>query len=203
MPLWKIHSELIEGEFRPAIFIDRDGVLISDCHYLSNPASVEILPGVTEALVKARNAGFLLIGVTNQSGIGRGFFDKEDFNAVMEQLEMLLAQDGAYLDAFFYCPHAPGDACQCRKPLPGMLNEANDVFKWDKKGSWVVGDKTSDVALGRNAQLGGALVKTGYGEKETTKVLTTWPNDPLVGVFDDLAMAVDHILKQGCAGEVL
>ncbi len=203
MPLWKSGPGIFDGPPRPALFLDRDGVIISDRNYLADPAQVEILPGVAEAMVRARQAGFLLIGVSNQSGIGRGFFGPEEFKAVMERFDFLLEKEGSALDAFFYCPHAPDENCGCRKPLPGMLNEAGEIVNWHRDGSWVIGDKESDVALGRDAGLAGALVLTGYGLEQQAKVLESWPDDPLVGIFADLSDAVDHILKNSAPGEPL
>jgi histidinol-phosphate phosphatase family protein len=202
MPLWKAGPVEYSGSPRPALFLDRDGVIIADRHYLSDPQQVEILPGVCQALIRARQAGYLLIGVSNQSGMGRGVFGLEEFEAVMEKLDWLLEKEGSALDAFFYCPHAPGDGCHCRKPLRGMLDEASEILNWRPAGSWVVGDKHSDIALGRDAGLGAALVLTGYGLQQEEKVRQTWPNDSLVGVFDDLPLAVDHILENTPFGEL-
>ncbi len=201
MPLWKTKSGIFSAQPQPALFLDRDGVIIADCHYLSDPDQVVILPGVPEALGRARQAGYLLVGVSNQSGLGRGVFGPEEFKAVMERLDSLLEKEGTELDAFFYCPHAPDDCCECRKPLPGMLNEAKEFLNWQLNDSWVVGDKKSDVALGRDAGMGGALVLTGYGKQEQSKVLEAWPNDPRVGIFADLPEAVDHILKMTSVGD--
>ena len=201
MPLWKSNSGIKKNQSQPALFLDRDGVLIVDCHYLDDPDQVELIPGVPEALIKAREAGFLLIGVSNQSGIGRGVFGPEKFSSVMRRLDELLAAKGVKLDAFFYCPHAPDDLCECRKPLPGMLIEASKILNWNPEESWVIGDKISDVALGRDANMGGALVLTGYGEHEKSKVENTWPGDPLVGVFTDLPQAIEFILVNSNNGD--
>ncbi len=197
MSLWKTQPSAAPQELRPALFLDRDGVLIANRHYLADPRQVKILPGVVEAMIKAREAGFWLIGVSNQSGLGRGRFTPEDFHAVMKQFDWLLEQNGIFLDAFFYCPHAPGENCSCRKPRPGMLNEAATCLNWSPTGSWVIGDKESDVALGRDAGLGGILVRTGYGDQEAEEVMKTWADDPQVQVVADLAAAVDFIVHEG------
>ncbi len=195
MPLWKSHPSTTSQEPKDALFLDRDGVVNADRHYLADPDQVELLPGVAEAMLKARQAGFWLIGVSNQSGLGRGIFTHDDFKAVMQRLEDLLAQQGVSFDAFFYCPHAPGESCDCRKPLPGMLDEAKKILPYKDSGSWVVGDKKSDVALGRQRGLGGILVRTGYGISQEEDVLRTWPGDPTVSVVDGLPEAVDLILR--------
>lgn len=194
MSLWKSNPSAPAHEPRPALFLDRDGVVNADRHYLADPNEVEILPGVSEAMIRAQQAGFWLIGVSNQSGLGRGIFTQDDFHAVMRQLDLLLKQQGIAFDAFFYCPHAPGEDCLCRKPLPGLLDEAAKVLSFDLQTSWVVGDKKSDVALGRQAGMGGILVRTGYGKTQEEDVVKAWPNDPQVTVVDGLPQAVDFIL---------
>ncbi len=151
-------------------------------------------------MVRAREAGFLLIGVSNQSGLGRGYFSTADFEAVMERLEADLAAQGAWFDGFFYCPHRPSDDCACRKPRGGMLAEAAEAFAWDPSRSWVIGDKVSDVALGRNAGLGSILVRTGYGSREVAGVRSRWSPADRVLVADDLAAAVDLILGRAGSG---
>lgn len=197
MPLWKIQPQVPNQTSKPVLFLDRDGVINADRHYLADPSEVELLPGVAEAMIKARKAGYFLVGVSNQSGLGRGRFTLDDFQAVMTRLDELLEQQGVVFDAFFYCPHAPNENCECRKPLPGMLQETSKLLPWISGGSWVVGDKKSDVALGRDAGLGGILVRTGYGVEQESQVRAAWPDDPLVKVFDHLPDAVDFILESG------
>ncbi len=197
MPLWKSQPSAPAKESRPALFLDRDGVVNADRHYLADPHEVEILPGVAEAMAKARDAGYWLVGVSNQSGLGRGRFTFDDFQAVMNRLDQLLAGQGVSFDAFLYCPHAPEQNCACRKPLPGMLDEAAEILNYCASESWVVGDKKSDVQLGRDAGLGGILVRTGYGLTQEDDVVATWPHDPLVKVVDDLPAAVQYILHPG------
>jgi len=195
MPLWKIQASAPVQEARPVLFLDRDGVVNADRHYLSDPQQVEILPGVVEAMIKARKSGYWLVGVSNQSGLGRGRFTLDDFQAVMTELDRQLQRHGVSFDAFFYCPHAPSDDCSCRKPLPGMLQETSEHLTWTSAGSWVIGDKKSDVSLGRDAGLGGVLVLTGYGESQRLLVEESWPEDPMVKIVPDLSAAVDWILS--------
>ena len=184
------------GPARPALFLDRDGCLIEERHYLSDPEQVVLIPGVTTALRRAREAGFLLIGVSNQSGIGRGKIDEHQLDAVMSRLSDLLAAADAALDAFFYCPHAPRDRCDCRKPAPGLLEEASAQFAWDRATSWVIGDKLSDVDLALGAGLAAALVRTGYGRAEEAVWRARDATGGRVLVADDLAAAVSAILKK-------
>ncbi len=201
MPLWKKQLQKQPDFSRPILFLDRDGVLIKEENYLSDPDGVLLLPGVTEALVRAREAGFLLVGITNQSGLGRGYFQMSDFQVVMTRLQEKLAMADASLDAWFYCPHAPDAGCLCRKPNPGMIQEARQALGREKAGSWVIGDKGCDVALGRNLGLGGILVRTGHGAQEEANVVAAWGKDPEFAVVDDLSGAVDYILQFSAAKE--
>ncbi len=175
----------------PALFVDRDGVVIADANYLSDPEAVRLLPGAAAALRRAREAGWLVIGLSNQSGIGRGYYDEAEFAAVQARVDAELAALGAGLDALYYCPHAPADGCRCRKPAPGLLDEAAGHFRWRDAGSWLVGDKASDVELGLARGLRAALVLTGQGEAERARL----PAGAPVDVFADLAAAVAFLLR--------
>jgi D-glycero-D-manno-heptose 1,7-bisphosphate phosphatase len=196
MVVWKQPNIALGGPSRPALFLDRDGVVVVDRHYLADPAEVELVPGAAEAMARANEAGFLLIGVSNQSGLGRGKFGPDDLAAVMTRLDELLRNEGTGFDAFHYCPHVPGEGCRCRKPAPGMLDDAATRFSWDPERSWMVGDKAADVAFGREAGLGSVLVRTGYGMTEEPDVRATWGADTRVLVANDLAAAVDLILAR-------
>nr|MEE4268488.1 HAD family hydrolase [Candidatus Krumholzibacteria bacterium] len=196
MSIWKKPATSPGSRVQPALFLDRDGVVIDDADYLADPEGVRILPGVPEALARARAAGFLLIGVSNQSGIGRGYFTEDDFHQVMTRLDAALAARGVAFDSFHYCPHAPDQDCLCRKPLRGMLNEARKLFSLDLARSWMVGDKASDIAFGRQGGLGAVLVRTGHGLAEEIRVIDQFDDDPRVGVADDLPAAVAWILKR-------
>lgn len=197
-PIWRAPDP--SDRPRPVLFLDRDGVLIRDRDYLADPAGVELLPGVVAALREARDAGYLLIGVSNQSGLGRGYFTEAQFETVMRELDRQLTGAGAPLDGFFYCPHAPDEGCRCRKPLPGLLEEAATSTVWDPKLSWVIGDKKSDVQLGRDAGLGGCLVRTGYGQRQEEEVRRLYGGDGRVLIEEDLKAAVDSILELRARG---
>jgi D-glycero-D-manno-heptose 1,7-bisphosphate phosphatase len=176
---------------RPTLFLDRDGVVIVEKDYLHDAGQVELFPGVIEGLRLARAAGFQLVGVSNQSGLGRGHFTAADLDAVMRRLDALLRAGDATLDAFFYCPHAPQDGCACRKPAPGLLVEAGRELAWDPARSWVIGDKVSDVDLALGAGLQACLVRTGYGSQQERRLGERTP----VLVADDLLAAVTAILE--------
>ncbi len=192
MSVWR--EPAATGTAGPVLFLDRDGVVITDRNYLADPDEVALVPGAAAAMVRARAAGFALVGVSNQSGLGRGLFGEAEFTAVMQRLEALLAAAGTSFDAFYYCPHAPGQDCRCRKPLPGLLEEAAHRLPWVAELSWVVGDKASDVALARDAGLGAVLVHTGYGAGEAAVVRARWGDDPRVLQAADLPGAVAAIL---------
>jgi histidinol-phosphate phosphatase family protein len=177
---------------RPVLFLDRDGVLLIEKDYLSDPAAVELEHGVPAALRDARAAGFLLICVSNQSGLGRGRFTAADFEAVMARFADLLQGAGCPLDAYYYCPHAPGAGCLCRKPAPGLLAEAAAHFRWDPARAWMIGDKISDVDFALGAGLRPVLVLTGYGHEQARRL----GDRRGVAVAADLAAAVRLILAE-------
>lgn len=181
----------------PALFLDRDGVVIVDRDYLSEPDGVELVPGAAAAMARAAREGYLLIGLSNQSGLGRGRFGQAELEAVMARVDHELLRHGVAFDAMYYCPHAPEAGCRCRKPGPGLLEEAAVSFRWEAARSWVVGDKASDVELGRRHGLGAVLVGTGHGAGEAARVAAAWPGDPLVRRAADLAAAVELILGAG------
>lgn len=191
---------------RAAAFLDRDGTLIVERDYLSDPDGVELLPGVVGALRALRDAGFLLVVVTNQSGIGRGFYSEGDYARVRARLDELLESEGVRLDATFHCPDAPdapgaapppggadpratSGGTPCRKPAPGMHLRAAAELGIDLALSVYIGDRVSDllpaVVLGGR----GILVRTGYGRQEESSVPAG------AAVAEDLAEAVEHLLR--------
>ncbi len=178
------------------ILLDRDGVVIRDRGYLGDPGGVELIPGAAAALRRAHEAGWYLCGLSNQSGLGRGLFTLGDLAAVMQRMEDLLAADGAVFDAFHYCPHAPGEGCECRKPQPGLVREAGLLEGLDHR-SWMVGDKLSDVETGLRLGIGAILVRTGYGETSLQAVRDRWSTNPPFAVVDDLPAAIGLILGAG------
>jgi histidinol-phosphate phosphatase family protein len=137
------------------IFLDRDGTIINDCNYLSSPKQVSLLNGAGEALARLSNAGFRLLVVSNQSGVARGYFNIDSVNAANRKLNSLLEPYGVQIEKFYFCPHDPTDpiACECRKPLLGLYNEAKKDFLFSSDCSWMIGDKVSDIEFGINAGL--------------------------------------------------
>jgi D-glycero-D-manno-heptose 1,7-bisphosphate phosphatase len=148
---------------RAGILLDRDGTLIVERHYLADPEGVELLPGAAAGLRELRRLGFLLVVVTNQSGLSRGYFHSERLAAIHARLEDLLAAEGVRLDGIYVCPHLPEDECACRKPRPGLVLQAAADLGFDPCASMVIGDKPCDLQLGEAVGARPFLVRTGYG----------------------------------------
>lgn len=173
---------------RPAIFLDRDGTLIEDADYLARVEDMRVFPFSADAVRRLKEAGFLIVVVTNQSGIGRGIHGETEMHAIHRALQIEL--DGA-IDAFYFCPHLPGDECQCRKPKTGMIEAAARDLEIDLERSWMVGDKAIDVETGEAANLLTAFVLTGYGESNKGLLKA----QPQV-IVEDLGKAADEILRR-------
>jgi len=147
-----------------AVFLDRDGTLIAEKYYLHRPEDVEIFPGAGAALKKLADAGFKFFIVTNQSGIGRGFFTMADGERVNERISRDFARDGVRFEKTYIAPEAPGQPSRARKPSPQFLFDARDEFGLDLAQSYMVGDKLIDLECGWNAGVKQSiLVRTGYG----------------------------------------
>lgn len=176
---------------RPAVFLDRDGTLISDPGYLSDPAQVALLPGVAAALRTLVSDGFALVVITNQSGIGRGLYSQSDFIAVQAELERQLELEGVRLDLVLHCPHMADAGCQCRKPGTALYREATARLDIDLSRSWFIGDRPGDLLPA--ALLGGraSLVRTGVGARHADEV-----EELGLHVADDLGGAVTYLQGQ-------
>lgn len=131
-----------------AVFLDRDGTINIDKGYVGNPEDIELLPGTVEGLKLLKENDFLLIVVTNQSGVGRGYYTQKDVEEVHAHLNELLAPEGVQIDRFYYCPHLPEEGCCCRKPSAEMVLAGAKFYNIDLPGSFFVGDKTIDVQAG-------------------------------------------------------
>ena len=176
-----------------AVFLDRDGTLIVEKHYLHKVGDVEIFPGAGGALKRLQSAGFKLFIVSNQSGVGRGYFTMADVDRVNAQLGELLAHDGVRLEKIYIAPEAPDQPSHGRKPSPQFLFDARDEFQLDLAQSFMVGDKLIDLECGWNAGVKkGFLVRTGYGakvEREFAAALKT------AVISDDLTAVARWILE--------
>ena len=155
------------------ICFDRDGTINQERHYLCNPDDVELYPEVIPALQQLTRAGYGIFIVTNQSGIGRGYYTEEDMHAVNRYITELLESNGIRIAGFYFCPHTPDNGCTCRKPGRALLDRAASDLNFDPSEIIVIGDKLIDVEFGQNAGGRGILVRTGHGseydlEKEKT-----------------------------------
>ena len=155
---------------RPYVFLDRDGTLLEEREYAHRAADYAPLPGAHRAVAQLRTAGFGIVVITNQSGIGRGVFSAADYAAFEALLVSDFAAHGAALDGCYHCPHAPEDACDCRKPGTALALLAARKHEIDLARSWVIGDKDSDVELARNLGCRAVLVLTGHGEENVKRV---------------------------------
>ena len=175
----------------PAIFLDRDGTLIEEREYLADPAGVALFPGVGAALRRLQDTGFKLVIVTNQSGIGRGYYTEADMHRVNARLLELLAVDGVRIEKIYFAPEAPDQPSRGRKPSPQFLFDARDELGVDLVSSFIIGDKLIDLECGWNAGVKQSiLVRTGYGkilaQQLPEKLAQAW-------VAEDLAAAVERI----------
>lgn len=153
---------------RPAAFVDRDGTIVQEAHYLADPDHVIIVPGAAAALRALRDAGFVIVIVTNQSGIARGLITDEQFRAVQRRVHELLHAQHATIDAVFHCPHHPDftGPCDCRKPALGMYRASEEQLNVDLTASIHIGDRVRDVLPALATGGRGYLVRTGYGDAE-------------------------------------
>lgn len=147
------------------VLLDRDGTLITERNYLSDPDQVELIPGTAEGLRQLSQLGLGLVVLTNQSGIARGYFDQIRLAEIHKRMCDMLAVDGVHLDGIYVCPHLPEDDCGCRKPRPGLVATAAAELGFDPATSFMVGDKPCDIELGRQIGASTFLVRTGYGTK--------------------------------------
>jgi D-glycero-D-manno-heptose 1,7-bisphosphate phosphatase len=159
------------------VLLDRDGTIIVEREYLSDPSQVELIPGAVVALGKFHQLALKLAVVTNQSGVGRGYFDMARVDAVHQRMTRLLAREGVRLDAIYVCPHIPADHCGCRKPRPGLAERAATDLEANLRESIVIGDKHSHIEMGRNVGAITILVKTGYGAQLAADGYK-WPTIP-------------------------
>ncbi|HLZ90285.1 MAG TPA: HAD family hydrolase [Candidatus Acidoferrum sp.] len=180
---------------RPAVFLDRDGTIAEEVGYLNHVSRFRMLPFAAVAIRRLNEAKLPVIVVTNQSGVGRGYFPDSLVHAVHDLMTKQLADAGARLDALYYCPHKSDDACACRKPKPGMLQRAAREHALDLRRSFVVGDRHGDIELAQGVGARAILVRTGYGEGEILWHSAKWPAPPDF-IAENIADAADWILRQ-------
>lgn len=163
---------------RPVIFLDRDGTLNEQVGFINHVDRFQLFPWSAEAVRLVNRSGFGAIVVTNQSGVARGITPETLVEAVHSRLRELLGRAGAHVDAIYCCPHLTEDACECRKPKPGMLLRAQKELGIDLSRSWVVGDSYPDLEMAWNAGARGALVLTGYGSGYYENGREIWARQP-------------------------
>ena len=173
------------NESSAAVFVDRDGTIIEDADYCSHPKQVKVLPGVPEALRRLKSKGFKLIVITNQSGIGRGFFTVGQYRAVESEVSRQLGN--GLIDATYFCPDVPGQHSSHRKPSPGMIWQARQEHQIDLARSFFIGDKEIDVECGRNAGVRTIRVQTGF-DRDVSGSAADW-------TAEDLPAAAEIILS--------
>lgn len=171
-----------------AIFLDRDGTINIEKDYLHRIEDLEFEPGALDALKILKDLGYLLIVITNQSGIGRGYYTVEDMNKLNQHIAKLSEENGAKIEKFYYCPHTPNEPCDCRKPSPWMILEGAKEFNVDLKSSYMVGDKISDAEAGEKAGAYGIMLRTGHGKEEENK-----NTDKKYMTFDNLIKFAEYL----------
>jgi D-glycero-D-manno-heptose 1,7-bisphosphate phosphatase len=173
---------------RRFIVLDRDGTIIEEREYLSQPEQVTLIPGAGAALRELQQMGFGLLVITNQSGVGRGFFEQADLERVHECLRELLEVEGVHLDGIYVCPHKPDDDCACRKPKQGLIEKAAKDLGLKVQNSIVIGDKACDIEMGHAVGALTFLVRTGHGSQVENEAVADF-------VVEDLAAATAAIRR--------
>lgn len=157
------------------VLLDRDGTINVERNYLSDPDDIELIPNAAAGLRMMQELEFRLIVVTNQSAVGRGYFDMARLDTIHDRLGELLADEGVLLDGIYVCPHTPDDACSCRKPASGLVEQAAAELGFEPSEAFIVGDKACDIELGQAVGATTILTRTGYGREEEHSG-TTWPD---------------------------
>lgn len=189
---------------KPAVFLDRDGTMIHDVGYLRRVDEVRWFPATIDAIRLFNRAGYLVCVTTNQSGIGRGHYTEADLASIHADMDRVLTTAGARVDGWFHCPHHPEaevpeyrTVCECRKPRPGMIRQAEARFPIDLSRSFVVGDKMLDIGLALEVGARGILVRTGYGGNVEREHAGQVPGASFVA--SDLMEATSWVLRENAA----
>jgi D-glycero-D-manno-heptose 1,7-bisphosphate phosphatase len=189
-----------------AVFMDRDGTISEEVGYINHPSRFRLFPFAAGAIKQLNENGWLAIVVTNQAGVARGYFPQQMIETVHADMTKQVADAEARIDAIYYCAHHPSVGeppyrfdCDCRKPKPGLIKRAAEDFSIDLAGSWMIGDRYSDVELARNAGVNSALVMSGYGRGEWEHQRSSWKVQPDL-VAENLLEAVRVIVAKASAG---
>ena len=175
------------------VVLDRDGTVIQERHYLADPEQVELIDSAAEGMRRMRALGLGLIVITNQSVVGRGILHPDRLQQIHEWMERLLGFEGVKLDGIYYCPHKPDTNCWCRKPQPGLLQNAASDLNFDIREAFVIGDKPCDIDLGRGVGATTFLVRTGYGAEWEKKGPV--PADYVIDTLVDAVPILKHLLN--------
>ncbi|WP_022852123.1 D-glycero-alpha-D-manno-heptose-1,7-bisphosphate 7-phosphatase [Limisalsivibrio acetivorans] len=183
----------------PTVFIDRDGTINIESGYINHPVNFRLYPFAAQAIRILNEHGIQVVVVTNQAGVGRGYFDENHVNMLHTLMKEKLKSQGAHIDALYYCPHHSSSKdpkysaeCDCRKPSPGMVNKALAELPVDRERMFVIGDRKGDMKLAENTGACGIMVRTGYGEGELIKE----KNIPAEVITDNLLTAVYEVLSR-------
>lgn len=180
---------------KPLVILDRDGVINQDSDAYVKSADEWIpIPGSATAIARLCNAGYTVAVATNQSGLARGYFSQDDLNAMHNKMTALIEAEGGALAHIAWCPHGPDDGCDCRKPLPGLIDQITERLNASTTGATLVGDSLRDLEAGLARGCTPVLVRTGKG-LNTEKTVSQHAQLADVQVFDDLAGWVDHLLS--------
>lgn len=179
---------------RRFVLLDRDGTIIVEKHYLSDPDAVQLLPEAAEGLRRMKELGFGLVVITNQSGIGRGLLDEARLSGIHARMNALLEKEGVVLDGIFHCPHLPEDQCPCRKPDRGLADDAARALEFNTAESFVIGDKECDIDLGRRLGAKTLLTLTGYGTQ--TQARGVAKPDFVVNDLKQAAIKIENLFQQ-------
>ena len=186
-----------------AVFFDRDGTINIESGYIRDLNNVKLIPGAAQAIKRLKEAGFLAILITNQSGPARGYYSEDWVNQLNQKVQNLLVEQGTCLDEIYYCPHLPDGTvpeytkvCDCRKPAIGLIQKAQTKFEIDLQNSFMLGDKATDVELGQNAGCHPILLKTGYGERVLSGNYQYIPDQSIpYHIADNISDAAQWILN--------
>jgi D-glycero-D-manno-heptose 1,7-bisphosphate phosphatase len=170
------------------VVLDRDGTIIEEVSYLSDPKQITLIPGAGQALRDLSAMGLGLVVITNQSAVGRGFFDEAQLGRIHGCFLEMLRSEKISLDGLYFCPHTPEERCLCRKPRTGLIRKASQELGFDLSSSIVIGDKVSDIEMGRRVRARTILVRTGYGAQIAAEQKVVADH-----IVDDLPAAVEVI----------
>lgn len=186
---------------RPAVFIDRDGTISEEVGYINHPSRFRVFPYAARAIKLLNDRGWLAVIITNQAGVARGYFSESMIETVHNNLRQELRDEGARVDAIYYCAHHPTvgeppyrQECDCRKPKPGLIIRATKDLDIALEQSWMIGDRYGDIELARNAGLRSAFVLSGYGRGELENQRSLWKHQPDL-IAENLLEAVESIMR--------